>query len=89
MRDLARLPSPSPPLGAPASLAHRGGRGGLNPYDLDGTAERLGAAIAMPEPQRRGRMTRLRERVLGWNIHRWVGEVLGTVLRLPDPEVIS
>ena len=89
MRDLARLPSPSPPLGAPASLAHRGGRGGLNPYDLDGTAERLGAAIAMPEPQRRGRMTRLRERVLGWNIYRWVGEVLGTVLRLPDPEVIS
>ena len=34
-------------------------------------------------------MTRLRERVLGWNIYRWVGEVLGTVLRLPDPEVIS
>ena len=89
MHDLARFPSPSPPLGAPASLAHRRGRGGHNPYDLDGTAERLGAAITMPEPQRRGRMTRLRERVLGWNIHRWVGEVLGTVLRLPDPEVIS
>ena len=41
------------------------------------------------KPQRRGRMTRLRERVLGWNIYRWAGEVLGTVLRLPDPEVIS
>lgn len=61
----------------------------VNPYNLDGTAERLGAALTMPEPQRRGRMTRLRERVLEWNIYRWAGEMLGTVLRLPDPEVIS
>ena len=61
----------------------------VNPHNLDGTAERLGAALTMPEPQRRGRMTRLRERVLEWNIYRWAGERLGTVLRLPDPEVIS
>jgi trehalose 6-phosphate synthase len=61
----------------------------VNPYNLDGTAERLGAALTMPEPQRRQRMTRLRERVLEWNIYRWAGEVLGSVLRLPDPEVIS
>jgi trehalose 6-phosphate synthase len=61
----------------------------VNPYSLDGTAERLGAALAMPEPQRRGRMTRLRERVLEWNIYRWAGEMLDTVLRLPDPEVVS
>ena len=44
------------------------------------------AAITMPEPQRRGRMTRLRERVLEWNIHRWAGEMR---CALPDPEVIS
>ena len=56
---------------------------------MDGTAERLGAALTMPEPQRRGRMTRLRERVLEWNIYRWAGEMLDTVLRLPDPEVVS
>ncbi len=61
----------------------------VNPYNLDGTAERLGAALTMPEPQRRVRMTRLRERVLEWNIYRWAGEMLDTVLRLPDPEVVS
>ena len=85
MHDLALLPGP----------AHRGRTVGfpetflVDPYDLDGTAERLGAAIAMPEPSRQGRMTRLRERVLEWNINRWAGEMLGTVPRLPDPEVIS
>ena len=61
----------------------------VNPYNLDGTAERLGAALTMPEPQRRERMTRLRERVLEWNIYRWAGEMLDTALRLPDPEVVS
>ena len=34
-------------------------------------------------------MTRLRERVLEWNIYRWAGVMLGIVLRLSDPEVIS
>jgi trehalose 6-phosphate synthase len=61
----------------------------VNPYNLDGTAERLAAALAMPEPQRRQRMARLRERVLEWNIYRWAGAALDTVLRLPDPEVVS
>jgi trehalose 6-phosphate synthase len=61
----------------------------VNPYNLDGTAERLAAALAMPEPQRRQRMARLRERVLEWNIYRWAGAALDTALRLPDPEVVS
>jgi trehalose 6-phosphate synthase len=61
----------------------------INPYNLDGTAERLAAALTMPEPQRRQRMARLRERVLEWNIYRWAGAVLDTALRLPDPEVVS
>jgi hypothetical protein len=34
-------------------------------------------------------MARLRERVLEWNIYRWAGVALDTVLRLPDPEVVS
>ena len=45
------------PVGASETLL-------INSYNLDGTAERLGAALTMPEPQRRQRMTRLRERVL-------------------------
>ena len=61
----------------------------INRYNLDGTAERLGAALTMPEPQRRQRMTRLRERELEWNIYQWAGATLDTVLRLPDPEVVS
>jgi trehalose 6-phosphate synthase len=61
----------------------------VNPYNLDGTAERLAAALTMPEPQRRQRMARLRERVLEWNIYRWAGAALDTALRLPDPEVVS
>jgi trehalose 6-phosphate synthase len=61
----------------------------VNPYNLDGTAERLATALAMPEPQRRQRMARLRERVLEWNIYHWAGAALDTALRLPDPEVVS
>ena len=61
----------------------------VNPYNLDGIAERLAAALATPEPQRRQRMARLRERILEWNIYRWAGAALDTALRLPDPEVVS
>lgn len=61
----------------------------VNPYNLDGTAERLAAALAMPEPQRRQRMARLRERVREWNIYHWAGAALDTALRLPDLEVVS
>lgn len=60
----------------------------VNLDKLDGTAGRLDAALTVPEPQRRGRMTRLRERVLEWNIDSWAGEMLDIVPRLPDPEVV-
>ena len=58
-------------------------------YNPNGTAERLGAALSMPEPPRRQRMTRRRERVLQSNIYRWPGATLDIVRRRPDPEVIS
>jgi trehalose 6-phosphate synthase len=57
----------------------------VNPYDVDGTAERLAVALAMPERERRERMGRLRDRVEEWNIYRWAGDTLDTLLRLPAP----
>jgi len=57
----------------------------VNPYDVDGMAESLAGALAMAESERRERMARLREHVGEWNIYRWAGDVLDTLLRLPTP----
>jgi len=52
----------------------------VNPYDVTGTADTLALALAMPPAERQMRMSRLRERVRDWNIYRWAGEMLGTLL---------
>jgi trehalose 6-phosphate synthase/phosphatase len=51
----------------------------VNPYDVDGVAETIHAALAMNGPERRGRMRRLRAQVFGHDVHRWAEEFLDTL----------
>ena len=43
----------------------------VNPYDIDGTAHAIAAAVAMPDTQRRKKMKQLREVVSSANVFRW------------------
>jgi trehalose 6-phosphate synthase/phosphatase len=57
----------------------------VNPYDVEGMSRALRDALAMPEPERRARMGRMRSRVLEHDVHRWVDSFLGP-LRAPPAE---
>jgi len=48
----------------------------VNPYDVSGTATRYHQALTMPEAERRRRMRGLRERVFGFDVHRWIDSFL-------------
>ena len=56
----------------------------VNPYDMDGFAEALNQALAMPADEQRRRMQRLRQRVLDQNIYRWAGQILSSGARLTE-----
>ncbi len=43
----------------------------VNPYDLDGVVAAIRDALVMPEPERRMRMSRLRDRVRTQDVARW------------------
>lgn len=43
----------------------------VNPYDLDGVARSMAEALAMPKEERQSRMRRMREAVLGHDVHAW------------------
>jgi trehalose 6-phosphate synthase/phosphatase len=45
----------------------------VNPYDIAGMAERIAAALDMPEAERRRRMAALRRRVFDRDVHAWAG----------------
>jgi trehalose 6-phosphate synthase len=59
----------------------------VNPYDLDGTAEAIRAAVEMPADERRARMVRMRESVREQNIYRWAGLLLSELTRIPEEGV--
>lgn len=54
----------------------------VNPYDLDGMAEAIRAAVEMPPEERRARMARMRQAVREHNIYRWAGLLLEELTRL-------
>ena len=54
----------------------------INPYDADGTAAALAAALMMPEEEQRGRMRRLRSAVASFDAHRWGAMILSDAARL-------
>jgi trehalose 6-phosphate synthase/phosphatase len=47
-----------------------------NPYDVDAVAATLRDALALPEGERRARMTRLRRRVADHDVHAWAAAFL-------------
>lgn len=55
----------------------------VNPYDLDGTADALHAALTMPYPERRRRMRDLRSQVRNNDVHRWVDWFVGAISETP------
>jgi trehalose-6-phosphate synthase/HAMP domain-containing protein len=56
----------------------------VNPYDLDGMADAVRAAVEMPADERHARMGRLRESVREHNIYRWAGLLLTELQRIPE-----
>src|SRR5262249_54283023 len=56
----------------------------VNPYDLDGMAEAVRAAVEMAPDERRARMARMRESVREHNIYRWAGLLLSDLQRIPE-----
>jgi alpha,alpha-trehalose-phosphate synthase [UDP-forming] len=56
----------------------------VNPYDLDGMAEAVRAAVEMPPDERRQRMARMRQAVREHNIYRWAGLLLSELQRIPE-----
>ncbi len=56
----------------------------VNPYDLDGMAEAIRAAVEMSHDERRARMARMRESVREHNIYRWAGLLLTELQRIPE-----
>jgi len=58
----------------------------MHPYDLNGSAEVLAAALALPKEERKRRMRAMREVVHASNVHHWVKTFLA-VLEEGDGEV--
>ncbi|QRN95648.1 bifunctional alpha,alpha-trehalose-phosphate synthase (UDP-forming)/trehalose-phosphatase [Archangium violaceum] len=57
----------------------------VNPYDVDGMADMLEAALEMPEEERRSRMRTLRARVKEYDVHWWVRSFLDVLESVPTP----
>ncbi|WP_257452693.1 bifunctional alpha,alpha-trehalose-phosphate synthase (UDP-forming)/trehalose-phosphatase [Archangium lipolyticum] len=57
----------------------------VNPFDVDGMADALEAALEMPEEERRSRMRTLRARVKEYDVHWWVRSFLDTLEAVPLP----
>ncbi len=54
----------------------------VNPYDVDGSARALAAALSMPEQRQRERMRQMRQHVAEFSAHRWGARILADVARL-------
>ena len=54
----------------------------VNPYATDALGETIAEAVAMPEAERRRRMTKLRKQVAENNVYRWAGSILEELTRI-------
>ncbi len=61
----------------------------VNPYDVDGTAEAIRAAVEMSPDERRARMARMRQSVREQNIYRWAGLLLNELSRIPEEAIAA
>jgi trehalose 6-phosphate synthase/phosphatase len=57
----------------------------VNPYDVEGMADALQAALRMPREERRARMRVLRARVKEYDVHWWARGFLETLGSMPTP----
>jgi trehalose 6-phosphate synthase len=57
----------------------------VNPFDVDGLAAGLHAALTMPPAEQQRRMRRMRAQVADHNIYRWAGVLLSEASKLLDP----
>lgn len=51
----------------------------VNPFDVDGFAQALYAALVMPADEQEERMRRMRQQVEDHNIYRWAGKLLAEI----------
>jgi len=51
----------------------------VNPFDIDGMADAIEQALAMPEAERRARMTQLNARVTHFDVHHWADGFLNAL----------
>jgi trehalose 6-phosphate synthase len=58
----------------------------VNPYDLEGVADTLRAALMMNPVEQRDRMRALRAHVAEYNVYRWAGRMLLDATRLRQRE---
>jgi trehalose 6-phosphate synthase len=63
----------------------------VNPYDIDGAASALAAALSMPPEEQASRMRRMRRAVYDYDAYRWGAEILSDAMRLraPRPSVTA
>jgi trehalose 6-phosphate synthase len=63
----------------------------INPFASDSMAEAIYTALTMPEEEQEKRMRRLRETVAEFNIYRWAGKLISTLLKieLADREPVT
>jgi alpha,alpha-trehalose-phosphate synthase [UDP-forming] len=58
----------------------------VNPFAIEEVAEAMRQALAMPEEERKKRMERMRSAVEEYNIYRWAGKFLSSLLQFEVPE---
>ncbi len=59
----------------------------VNPYDVDGVAQSMKAALEMSTEERRHRMQGLRRRVFAYDVHRWAAAFIDCLTQTPEPVV--
>jgi trehalose 6-phosphate synthase len=58
----------------------------VNPFSIGEIAEAIFTALEMPEEERRRRMQRMRAHVKEYNVYRWAGRILSSLLKFDFPE---
>ncbi len=58
----------------------------VNPFSIAEIAEAIHSALIMPEEERRRRMQRMRAQVKEYNVYRWAGKILSSLLKFDFPE---
>jgi trehalose 6-phosphate synthase len=58
----------------------------INPFAADAVADAIYIAITMPPEEQEKRMRRMRETMAEYNVYRWAGKLISTLLKLDLPD---